>query len=165
MAGIVFVLHFGLFHLLSLSWRRAGINAPPIMNAPVCSSSLAEFWGRRWNLAFRDVAYSYVFRPVLPRLGGRGASMAVFLASGFVHDLVISIPAQAGWGLPTLYFAIQGVGTLAERTRLGRRLGLGRGAVGWLFCAVVTLAPLGLLFHRPFLERVVLPMLEAIGIL
>ncbi len=32
MAGIVFVLHFGAFHLLSCGWRAAGVNAKPLMN-------------------------------------------------------------------------------------------------------------------------------------
>jgi hypothetical protein len=61
MVGIVFVLHFGLFHLLSAAWRRAGIHAEPIMNNPILAASLADFWGRRWNLAFRDLAMSTSF--------------------------------------------------------------------------------------------------------
>ena len=161
MAGTVFVLHFGLFHLLSLGWRRNGVDAPPIMDGALHSKSLAQFWGRRWNRAFRDVAYAHVFRPLVPRVGATGASLAVFAVSGVVHELMISVPAGAGWGLPTLYFLIQGAGTLFERTRAARRLGLGRGVTGWLFCAAVTVAPVGLLFHQPFIERVVLPMLVA----
>ncbi len=47
MAGIVFVLHFGLFHLLLLFWKRAGTDARPIMDAPIKASSLSDFWGRR----------------------------------------------------------------------------------------------------------------------
>ena len=89
--------------------------------------------------------------------------MVVFVVSGLVHDAVISIPAGGGWGLPTLYFVIQGVGVLFERSRLGKRLGTRRGVIGWLFCATVTLGPVFLLFHRHFLERVVVPMLTAIG--
>jgi hypothetical protein len=44
MAGVVFVLHFGTFHLLSLAWRRAGVNAMPVMRHPLRSESLADFW-------------------------------------------------------------------------------------------------------------------------
>ena len=82
MAGILFTLHFGLFHLLSVIWRRAGIDAPAIMDAPVLASSLSDFWGRRWNLAFRDLAHTFVFRPFVGRLGIAGATIAVFLTSG-----------------------------------------------------------------------------------
>lgn len=163
MAGIVFTLHFGLFHLLSVIWREAGVDAPPIMDSPMMSSSLSEFWGKRWNLAFRDLAHTFVFRPCVGKLGITGATMAVFLVSGLVHDAVISIPARGGLGLPTLYFFIQGVGVLFERSRLGKRISTRRGVIGWLFCAIVTLGPVCLLFHRPFVERVVVPMLTAIG--
>ena len=161
MAGMVLVVHFGLFHMLSLAWQRAGVNAPPIMDIPILASSLSEFWGRRWNLAFRDLAHTYVFRPFVRRLGVARATMAVFLTSGAVHDFVISVPSRAGFGLPTLYFAIQGLGLLIERSRWGIRLGWAGSVVGRGFCAVVTLAPVGLLFHRHFVEQVVIPMLTA----
>ena len=163
MAGIVFTLHFGLFDLLSVAWKRAGFDAPPIMDAPILASSLSDFWGKRWNLAFRDLAHTYVFRPLVGKLGISGATMAVFVVSGVVHDAVISIPARGGFGLPTIYFVIQGVGVLFERSRLGKRIGTRNGVIGWLFCAVVTLGPVFLLFHQPFVERVVVPMLIAIG--
>ena len=163
MAGMAFIFHFGIFHVLSLSWRRGGIDAEPIMKAPIAASSLSDFWGRRWNLAFRDLARAYVFRPFVRRLGVPGATMAVFVVSGIVHDLVISLPARSGWGLPTLYFVIQGFGLLFERSRFGRRIGFGTGYGGRLFCLVVTLGPVWMLFHPPFVERVVIPMLTAIG--
>lgn len=89
--------------------------------------------------------------------------MAVFLTSGLIHDFVISIPARAGYGLPTLYFLLQGIGVLFERSTVGKKLQLGRGAAGRIFAAVVTVGPLGLLFPPPFIERVVVPMLHAFG--
>jgi len=161
-AGIVLLLHFGLFHVLSLLWRRAGVDARPIMNAPLLASSLGEFWGRRWNVAFRDVTHAYVFRPLVRRIGATGATMAAFLASGLVHDLVISLPARGGWGLPTLYFLGQGCGVLFERSRLGKWIGLGRGIAGRLYCGVVTVAAIPLLFHEPFIGRIIDPMLTVI---
>jgi hypothetical protein len=163
MTGIAFSLHFGLFHVLSVTWRRAGIDAKPIMNNPILASSVSNYWGKRWNLAFRDLAHTYVFRPNVGKFGIAGATLAVFLVSGLVHDFVISVPARAGFGLPTLYFLIQAVGLLFERTRMGKRIGTGKGLVGRLFCAAVVLGPILLLLHRPFVERVVVPMLTAIG--
>ena len=157
--GLAFVLHFGLFDLLSLSWRHFGVDARPIMRSPINATSLAEFWGERWNMAFRDLAHAYVFRPLVPRIGVHGATMATFIVSGLIHDLVISVPAGGGFGQPTLYFVLQGLGLFFERTRLARRLGLGRGKIGWLYCLAVIALPVGLLFHRPFIDRVVLPML------
>jgi Membrane bound O-acyl transferase family len=159
LVGLVFVLHFGLFDLLSLTWRQFGVDARPIMRAPINATSLAEFWGERWNLAFRDLAHVYVFRPLAPRIGVRGATLATFVVSGLIHDFVISVPAGGGYGLPCLYFVIQGLGLLFERSRIGRRLGLVRGKIGWLYCLTVTTLPVCLLFHGPFMNRVVIPML------
>src|SRR5262249_37460294 len=34
MFGLILLLHFGSFDLLSLLWRRAGVNADPIMRRP-----------------------------------------------------------------------------------------------------------------------------------
>jgi alginate O-acetyltransferase complex protein AlgI len=163
MTGVVFVLHFGAFHLLSCAWRAAGVDAKPLMSWPVLSRSVSEFWGRRWNLAFRDLTHRFLFRPVAARWNARVGLAAVFLFSGVVHDLVISLPAGAGYGLPTLYFVIQGAALFAERSKPAKRLGLGEGWRGRAFAAVVVTGPVCLLFHPWFARVVVLPFLDAIG--
>ena len=98
-----------------------------------------------------------------PWLGIRAATVAVFIVSGLVHELVITLPAHGGYGLPTFYFLLQAVGLVAERSAIGRRLGLGQGARGWMFATVTAAAPAVLLFPPPFVHRVVVPMLGAIG--
>jgi hypothetical protein len=163
MTGMILMLHFGLMQLIALGWRVAGFNAVPLMDHPANSVSLAEFWGRRWNTAFHELAWRFVFHPLVRRMGARGALLAAFLASGLVHDLVISVPARGGYGLPTAYFLMQGMGVLAERSKAGRRLGLGRGGRGWGFTCLFTAGPVLLLFHPLFLERIILPMLRAMG--
>ena len=67
-------------------------------------------WGKRWNLGFRQLAHELIFRPLYRTLGPETAGFLVFTASGLIHDLVISLPARGGYGLPTLYFLIQGAG-------------------------------------------------------
>ncbi len=47
MIGLVLVLHFGVARVQSYALRCAGIDAPPIMQAPLYARSLADFWGKR----------------------------------------------------------------------------------------------------------------------
>lgn len=165
MIGIVLVLHFGGFELLSCWWRAKGIAARPLMNRPLMSESLGEFWGRRWNTAFRDLTHRFLFRPCAKWFGSGGGVLAGFLSSGVIHDLVISVPARGGYGGPTVFFAIQGAALLLERSGLGRDLGLGAGWRGRLFAAVMLLAPAQLLFHRPFVVGIIVPFMRFIGAL
>ena len=133
------------------------------MQRPLESTSLSELWGKRWNLGFRKLSYSLVFRPLQRRFGVVAATLGAFLVSGLIHELVISVPARAGYGLPTAYFLAQGLGVLAERSAVGQRLGWGRGIRGRLWAALIALGPLFCLFHPWFVLRVMLPFLHAIG--
>ena len=86
----------------------------------------------------------------------------IFVVSGLIHDAVISLPAGGGYGLPTLYFMIQGAGVVVERSSLGQQLGLRLNIRGWLFMAVFTAGPAFWLFHPLFIRRVILPFMQAI---
>jgi len=160
--GLIFLLHFGSFHLIALFWQACGVMARPIMSKPIQSKTLSEFWGKRWNLGFRQLAYELIFRPLHKRIGAAAASLLVFLASGLIHDLVISLPARGGYGLPTAYFILQGLGVALERSGLGKRLGLQKGLPAWIFLIVVAGAPAFWLFHPPFVLRVIVPFMHAI---
>lgn len=163
MIGTAFVLHFGLFHLLSCFWRAVGVDAPPLMNSPPRSTSVAEFWGQRWNTAFRDLTHTFLFRPLARRLGLVRALAASFVFSGVIHDVVISLPAGGGYGGPTAFFLVQAIAILIEKSPVGRRLGLGRGMHGWLFTALALLGPARLLFHDRFITAIVIPFMQALG--
>ena len=163
LAGLAFLLHFGSFDLLALLWRQAGFNATPIMRAPILATSLTEFWGKRWNAAFHQLAHAYAFQPLRRRVGPKVATLFVFFISGLVHEAVISLPAGGGYGLPTAYFLFQGLGLLFERSKPGRWLGLGRGLQGRLFTVVCAAGPAFWLFHPPFIGNVILPFLREIG--
>lgn len=163
MIGLILVLHFGALHAVSWLWRRAGVNALPIMHAPLAADSLAAFWGERWNRAFADAARRLLLRPLARTLGVNGAGAVVFVVSGLVHESVISVPARGGWGGPTLYFILQGVGIAVEKSAFGKKAGLGGGVRGWLWMAVCTAGPVVLLFHPPFVYRVIVPFFETLN--
>ncbi|HKH99969.1 MAG TPA: MBOAT family protein [Candidatus Sulfotelmatobacter sp.] len=160
--GLVLLLHFGSFDLMALFWQAMGIDAQPIMLKPILSKTLSEFWGKRWNLGFRQLAHDLIFHPLHRRTGVAAAGLLVFVASGLIHDLVISLPARGGYGLPTGYFILQGLGVTLERSALGRQLGLQSGPTAWIFMFVVAAAPAFWLFHPPFVMRVIIPFMHAI---
>lgn len=162
MIGLVLVLHFGSFHLLSLIWRICGVDAEPIMKAPLLSRNLSEFWSERWNRAFNCLANNYYFKPNVRTIGIHGALVFTFLISGLIHELVISVPARAGYGLPTLFFLFQGLGIAAERNRWIRRKGFLTGWRGRLLTWLILVAPLPALFHHAFLTKVIEPFLNVI---
>jgi len=148
------LLHYGSFYLLARFFHWFGFSLTPIMLEPWKARDLSDFWGRRWNRAFSDWAGEFVFRPLAKRLDTVKGTLAGFLVSGLAHEFTISLPANAGYGLPTLYFLIQGVALL-----LFRKLKLPP-LPGRLATFLCVLLPAPLLFHPPFLERVIYPMIK-----
>lgn len=158
--GLSLVLHFGLFHVLAGVWRKFGANCDLLFRSPLQSTTLREFWGRRWNIPFSQMTALTVFRPLKNVVGARAATVTAFLFSGILHELAISVPVQAGYGLPLLYFAIHAAAMQVES-------GLSRGGcpvdyipwVGRLWTLAWIVLPLPLLFHRPFLRGCVWPLI------
>jgi hypothetical protein len=158
-AGVALVSVYATFDLLTAMWRALGVEVSKQWLSLLATRSLAEYWSLRWNRAFHDFARERVYLPLRRRWGSGAALVGSFLFSGVLHDAMVSVPARGGYGMPTLYFAIQGAGIWFERRWL-RRSKFRR---AW--AAVVVFAPLGLLLHGPFLERVVLPQFAALGLL
>jgi alginate O-acetyltransferase complex protein AlgI len=156
--GLSLLLHFCLCNLLAAAWRLRGVACDALFREPWRSQSLAEFWSRRWNLAFSQMTAIAVYRPLAERWGRGAALMAGFVVSGLLHEMAISMPVRAGFGMPLLYFMIHGVLVLVEREleRRGRRLS---GWVGRTWAAVWLVAPLPLLFHRHFVAQVIWPLI------
>ncbi len=163
LAGLGLIIHFGSFDLLAIIWNKLGINVKSIINSPLYSVSLTDFWSNRWNLAYRDLSRNYILRPLAPKIGVSYATIIVFVLSGLIHELVISFPSNGGYGLPTLYFIIQTIGLFIERSRFRKMLGLENSLRGRIFALTVVFAPISLLFHKTFIERVFIPFLYQIN--
>jgi hypothetical protein len=145
LVGLSLLLHFGLLNLFAAWWRTRGVPAERLFRDPLHAASLTDFWSRRWNLAFSEMTAVAIYRPIKKLAGARLAVFASFIASGLLHELAISVPAHGGYGLPTLYFALQGflvLLNLKSRTAM--------------FVALI--APVLLVFHIPFLRTVVWPL-------
>lgn len=158
LTGLSFVVHFGLCNLLAGAWRWRGVACEALFRAPLKSQSLGEFWARRWNLAFSEMTTIAVYRPLVDRIGRGPALMAGFALSGLLHEMAISVPVRAGLGLPLLYFLMHGALVLIERAlaRAGFPL---TGWVGRAWAIFWVVAPLPILFHRPFLAGIAWPII------
>lgn len=158
MVGILFFFHFGLFGILAQFWRWRGRDVRPIMNFPPASASLAEFWGKRWNRAFRDLSYLLIYQPLGRRFSVPYALFITFLISGVVHELVITVPVASGYGGPTLYFVIQSVGMVIERKIFRRKSPVFNRVWAW----GLLLLPLPLCFPQAFRLELIYPMIVAL---
>jgi alginate O-acetyltransferase complex protein AlgI len=156
--GVSLILHFGVLNLAAAWWRMVGFDCKPLFREPLRSQSLAEFWGRRWNMAFSEMTSIAVYRPLSARFGKLPATLVAFLMSGLLHEMAISLPVRAGFGLPLLYFFVHGALVLVERelARRGRPVG---GVWGRVWTIAWLVAPMPILFHPPFLRGVVWPLI------
>jgi hypothetical protein len=154
-AVLLVTVHLGYADVLSGLLRRAGFPVQRLFDGPLASRSLEEFWSRRWNRAFVEMD-RLLFVPLLRPLGPVGSLIGVFVISGLLHELAISFPAGAGWGLPSCYFLLHGVLVALERHLLRPRRWHGALARVWTWSWL--LAPLPLLFHTPFRQALVVPL-------
>ncbi|HEY9045299.1 MAG TPA: membrane bound O-acyl transferase family-domain-containing protein, partial [Ohtaekwangia sp.] len=140
-------------------WRISGVDVRELFRAPYKSRSLKEFWGKRWNLAFSEMTALIAYKP-LKRFGVTTAMLASFLLSGILHEIAISFPVKAGYGMPMLYFTLHGILMYLENKSLivqkiiADRIASHIWVLGWL------VIPMPLLFHTSFIEQVMKPLRE-----
>lgn len=139
--------HFGALRALKGVLRKFGFPVRTLFPNLLRTRGLADFWSLRWNVGYSQMMQRVVGRPVERRWGREWGIMAVFLASGLLHELAITLPVKAGYGLPTAYFAGHGLLVVLE-TKSGYRFG----KVGALLLVMV---PLGFLFPTEFQSEVI----------
>jgi alginate O-acetyltransferase complex protein AlgI len=147
-AALLLTIHLGICDLLPWLLRWAGFAVPLLFDRPWAATSLAEFWSRRWNLAFVDMNRRLFLRPLYRTFGKRGSRFALFALSGVLHELALSWAAGAGWGLPLGYFLLHGaLVAVEERFRIANR--------AWVWFWLI--APSPWLFHEPFRRALIVP--------
>jgi len=152
------ILHFGILNIAAGFWRIHGVDVRSPFRAPLLSRSLGEFWSRRWNLPFSELATVVIVRPLSP-FGRTTVGFAAFLFSGILHELAISVPVNAGYGRLSIYFLLHGCAIYLETVfarngfPIREHIWFGR-----IWTAAWLIIPLPLLFHPPFLRGVVLPL-------
>ncbi|KAI3933888.1 hypothetical protein MKX01_028214 [Papaver californicum] len=103
----------------------------PQFRDPFISTSLQDFWGRRWNLMATNILWLAVYLPIRSFcthiIGRKWASLPAILftfwVSGIMHELIIYYLTRVypSWEV-TCFFVIQGVctalGGLVKKTNL-----------------------------------------------
>lgn len=107
----------------SLARGLLGLQLEPQFNEPYLSSSLQDFWGRRWNLIVTGILRPTVYKPVLSLstniLGRKWATMpavmATFIVSGLMHELIFYYLGRVKptWEI-TWFFLLHGVFLIIE---------------------------------------------------
>lgn len=139
--------HFGALRVLKGVLRAAGFPVRTLFPNVLETRGIGDFWSRRWNVGYSQMMQRLVGRPVEALTGANTGVIAIFVASGVLHELAITLPVSSGFGMPTLYFTLHGFLTLWEKRR-GRPFG----RIPALLAVVL---PLGLLFPSAFQREVI----------
>lgn len=139
--------HFGALRVLKGVLRRAGFPVRTLFPNLLKATGVGDFWCRRWNVGYSQMMQRVVGRPLGERWGREVAVLGVFLVSGLLHEVAITVPVNAGYGLPTAYFTVHGLMVLLEE-KLRKRLGK-------LWVLLLVALPLGFLFPPEFQTEVI----------
>ena len=130
-----------------------GISAPSLMRSPILSTSIGEFWTKRWNVASSELVFRlFFFRPIA-RYDTTLALFVAFFASAVGHAL-LALMAMGRLNLAIacgVFFLVQPLLILAERRMKVRRWPTSA-ARAWTLTALAITSPL---FVEPFIQLIV----------
>lgn len=151
-------VHFGYTDVLSSLMQLGGWNIRPLFEHPMRSTTLREFWSRRWNIAFVEMNKT-LFLPLLSKLVRNKALTLtmVFLISGLLHEIAISYSSGGRPGLPTLYFLLQALVLLGQDKLANSRISPYAMRTLTLLCIIV---PLPILFTTSFRSEFIVPLFQ-----
>ncbi|XP_059663298.1 acyl-CoA--sterol O-acyltransferase 1-like [Cornus florida] len=120
---IYFALEIILAMVAALARTLLGSELEPQFNEPYLSTSLQDFWGRRWNMMVSRILRPTVYEPILglsTRLLGRKwaplpATFSTFVVSGIMHELIFYYLGRVKptWEI-TWFFLLHGACLLIE---------------------------------------------------
>ena len=127
---------------LLFAYRGLGLRMPRINDDPVRSTTLAEFWGRRWNRVVSGWLRDYLFFPLARRRRPKLGILAAFAGSTVLHFWFAWVPLDLlGGAMMASFFLVHGAGLVLER-----ELGVARWRVGaqraWLAAWFIVPVPL-----------------------
>ncbi|XVF77324.1 hypothetical protein PTKIN_Ptkin14bG0033900 [Pterospermum kingtungense] len=106
-----------------LLYATIGLELDPPSNEPYLSTSLQDFWGKRWNIMVTDLLRHTIYKPVRsfsdmflgPKWAPLPAILATFVVSGLMHEALFYFMTRASptWEV-TCYFVLHGACVLVE---------------------------------------------------
>lgn len=162
--SLLVMMHLGYTDVLVSLLRWRGWKVGLLFNEPWKSTSLRDFWSRRWNLAFVEMNRE-LFLPMLKTFSGTRTSVFLaFLISGVLHELTITYPSNGAPGGPFAYFLIQAIGCLFESRLFPKGSGATKTTTNAIlkriFVWTVILLPLPILFTHSFLQSIIGALFE-----
>ncbi|KAI6003208.1 membrane bound O-acyl transferase family-domain-containing protein [Pisolithus orientalis] len=127
--------YYSLAIVCIIVFRQRPSQWPPLFDRPWLSTSLSDFWGRRWHQMFRFPLVSCGGVPLAYLFGRPGGVLGTFMMSAIFHIIELrAVGRGSNIAVQVSFFALNGVGVLLERAwakRTGRRL---KGSVcGWIW--------------------------------
>lgn len=120
---IYFALEIMLAVVAVLVGAFLGVELEPQFNEPYLSTSLQEFWGRRWNIMVSSILRPTVYEPILQIskqvVGSKWATlpaiMGTFVVSAIMHELMFYYLGRVKptWEI-TWFFLLHGVCLIVE---------------------------------------------------
>ncbi|KAL5066394.1 hypothetical protein RYX36_028131 [Vicia faba] len=94
---IYFLLEIILAIVAASARNILGLEVEPQFNNPIISTSLQDFWGKRWNLMVTSILRPTVYEPTLKAakivVGSKWAPLpavfGTFVVSGLMHELIL----------------------------------------------------------------------------
>lgn len=146
---IYLCLEIILLAAAGLARAALGLELEPQFDEPYLSTSLQDFWGRRWNLMVTRILRPTVYEPVLSAAAGFvgrkwaafPAVVGTFAVSALMHELIFFYLGRLRptWEI-TCFFLLHGLCLVAEiavKRALGGRFRLPRAVSGPLTVAFV----------------------------
>ncbi|KAI5333941.1 hypothetical protein L3X38_024073 [Prunus dulcis] len=124
-----------------------GVQLESPSNEPYLSTSLQDFWGRRWNLMVTNTLRHTIYKPVQlametflgPKWASLPAVFVAFLVSGLMHELIFFYMTRVPptWEV-TWYFVLHGMCLVVE-FGVKRALSGGRWQLHWIVSTPLTI--------------------------
>jgi alginate O-acetyltransferase complex protein AlgI len=123
LAPLAYTGFAALADIITGTLMQAGIYFKELFDAPFLARSPREFWGKRWNLYFRDITHRNVFLPLGGSKNALIAVIMVFAVSALLHEYLIFVSMGFKMlGYMSAFFTIHCVATIAQ-TLLARWTG------------------------------------------